>query len=87
MAWKIELDGDARKALKKLDKGAARQIIKKLREVEQLDDPTDLGKPLTANRKGHWAYRAGDYRIICNIQRQQIVVLVLDIGHRSRVYR
>lgn len=87
MAWKIELDDDARKVLKKLDKGTARQITKKLREVGELDEPTDMGKPLTANRKGFWAYRAGDYRIICDIQRQQIVVMVLEINHRSEVYR
>ena len=87
MAWKIELDGDARQALKKLDKGTARQVTKKLREISQLDEPTDMGKPLTANRKGHWAYRAGDYRMICNIQRQQIIVLVLEIEHRSEAYR
>ena len=87
MAWKIELDGDARKALKKLDKSTAGKITKKLREISQLDEPTDMGKPLTANRKGHWAYRTGDYRMICKIQRQQIVVLVLEIEHRSEAYR
>lgn len=87
MAWKIELDDDARKVLKKLDKGTARQITKKLLEVGELDEPTDMGKPLTANRKGLWAYRVGDYRIICDIQRQQIVVMVLEINHRSEVYR
>lgn len=87
MTWRIELDEDARKTLKKLDKSIARQITQKLREISALNDPTDMGKPLRANRKGFWAYRVGNYRVICEIQRQQIVVLVLEISHRSEAYR
>lgn len=87
MAWTIELDGDARKTLKKLDKAAAQQIVRKLREIGTLSDPTDMGKPLTANRKGFWAYRVGDYRLVCEIQRQKIVVMILEIRHRSEAYR
>lgn len=87
MTWRIELDDDVRKALKKLDKPTARRIIGKLREVENLADPTDMGKPLTANRAGFWVYRVGDYRLICDIQYGRLVVLVLELQHRSENYR
>ena len=87
MTWRIELDGDARKALRKLDKPTGRRIVAKLREVESLADPTDMGKPLSANRAGLWVYRVGDYRLICDIQFGLLVVLVIEIQHRSENYR
>lgn len=87
MAWKIEIDQDAHKALKKLDRPIARQIVQKLREIGSLQDPTDMGKPLTATRKGYWVYRVGDYRLICDVQYGQLIVLVIEIQHRSMGYR
>lgn len=87
MAWQIEYDDDARKTLRKLDQPTARRIIKKLDEVEALSDPTDMGKPLTASRAGFWVYRVGDYRLICDIQYGRLVVLVIEVQHRSENYR
>lgn len=87
MTWRIEVDDDARKTLRKLDKPAARRILAKLRIVESLTDPTDMGKPLTANRAGFWVYRVGDYRLICDIQFGRLVVLVIEVQHRSENYR
>ncbi|MBQ6434970.1 MAG: type II toxin-antitoxin system RelE/ParE family toxin, partial [Synergistaceae bacterium] len=40
----------------------------------------------TASRSGQWRYRVGDYRIICEIKDNILVVLVLEIGHRSKIY-
>jgi mRNA-degrading endonuclease RelE of RelBE toxin-antitoxin system len=34
-----------------------------------------------------WRYRVGDYRIICDLQDEVLVVLVVEIGHRREVYR
>jgi mRNA interferase RelE/StbE len=34
-----------------------------------------------------WRYRVGDYRVVCDIQDSELVVLVLQVGHRSEVYR
>lgn len=87
MTWRIELDADVRKTLKKFDKPIARQIVRKLREIGTLEDPTAMGKPLLSNRAGFWVYRVGDHRIICDIQRGQLIVLVIDLQHRSQDYR
>jgi mRNA interferase RelE/StbE len=35
---------------------------------------------------GRWKYRVGAYRIICEIQDEKVLVLVLMVGHRSKVY-
>lgn len=37
--------------------------------------------------KAYWAYRVGNYRLICHIQRQQTIVLALEIEHLGWVYR
>ena len=53
-----------------------------------LDDPRSLGEPLTDARLGaYWKYRVGEWRIICDIQDDRIVVRVLRLGNRREVYR
>ena len=49
-------------------------------------NPIMFGKPLSANLKGFWRYRVEDYRIICDVRDKELVVLVVKIGHRSKVY-
>lgn len=36
--------------------------------------------------ENRWRYRVGDYRIICEIRDRELLVLVIDIGHRRDVY-
>lgn len=49
-------------------------------------DPRQHGKGLTANRSGQWRYRIGDYRLICEINDNMLVILALSVGHRRDVY-
>lgn len=49
-------------------------------------DPRQHGKALTANRKGQWRYRIGDYRLICALEDEELVILALSVGHRREVY-
>ncbi|MDE5797586.1 MAG: type II toxin-antitoxin system RelE/ParE family toxin [Treponemataceae bacterium] len=44
-------------------------------------------KPLVGDKAGLWRYRVGDYRIICDIQDDKILVTILRIAHRREVYR
>jgi mRNA interferase RelE/StbE len=87
LAWTVEYLPRAVKVLKKLDKQTASAIWKELRSLEETKDPRSRGEALTGQLRGLWRYRVGDYRIICEIQDERVVVLVIDIGHRSTVYR
>ena len=88
MAWTIEYTNTARRNLKRLDKQTAQRIIDYMfTRIATADNPRQQGKPLTGSRSGSWRYRVGDYRIVCKILDNRICVLVLDIGHRSDVYR
>ncbi len=42
---------------------------------------------LTGNLAGLWRYRVGDYRIICDILDEELVVLALDVDKRDSIYR
>ena len=50
-------------------------------------DPRAHGKALTANRSGLWRYRVGDYRLIAQIDDSAVTILMLEIGHRSSIYK
>ena len=76
------------KEFKKLD-GYTRRMIRGWidRNLSNAKDPRAHGKALTANRKGQWRYRIGDYRLICSIEDECLIILALSIGHRSDIYK
>lgn len=55
--------------------------------LEALKTNPLLGKALRDNLKGKYSIRIGVYRIIYFIDKQNIIVYVLDIAHRREVYR
>ena len=87
MAWEIKFDKGVERTLGKIDKPTAKRIVRKLRQIAQLDNPRQLGQPLTGNLSGLWRYRVGDWRIICYLEDAELVVLVIDVDHRRQVYR
>lgn len=89
MAWTIDYDRNVRKAIEKLDHVIRKRIRTFLHErVALLDDPRTLGRALEGQQFNRfWRYRVGDYRIICDIQDNRLIVLVIEVGHRREVYR
>lgn len=56
--------------------------------VQTQTNPRDIDVALSGQRLGnYWKYRVGDWRIICDIQDQKILVRVLRIGNRREVDR
>jgi len=88
MAWRVELSAEADRQLSKLDAPQAKRILKFLHErIVRLDDPRSVGQALHGSRLGEfWKYRVGDYRLICKLEDNRLVVLVLRLGHRREIY-
>lgn len=87
MQYKVVFTDGAKKQLSKLDKHIASLIIGRIeKNLEGTENPRQHGKGLTANRVGEWRYRIGEYRIICEIQDEEIIILVLEIRHRKSIY-
>ena len=85
--WQIEYAEKATRELLKIDRQAAKKIKKYLDErIATDEDPRRFGEALAENLAGLWKYRIGDYRVIVEIQDERVVVLVLRVGHRSKVY-
>lgn len=87
MSYTIKTTPRFDKSFKKLDRYTQR-IIKSWIEKNLLDceNPRAHGKSLTANRSGQWRYRIGDYRLICHIDDDELIILALNVGHRRTVY-
>ncbi len=87
MSFSVEYTDRFGKEFKKLDKFTQKMIKAWIQKhIEGCDDPRASGKALTADKRGQWRYRIGDYRLICEIQDDKLIILALRIGHRSEVY-
>ena len=89
MAWIVEFVPEAAKDLRKLDRTVSQRLLRFLDErIAGSDDPRAIGEPLRGERLGaYWKYRVGDYRLICRIEDERVLVTVVRIGHRKSVYR
>jgi mRNA interferase RelE/StbE len=86
--WRVEFHRAAVRDLHKLGAEGERRVLRYLRErIAGSDDPRRFGHALTADRKGLWRYRVGDYRIVAAIDDGRFMVLVVTIGHGREVYR
>ena len=86
MSWAYRFDERALKELRRLGKQAQREIIAYLDErVAGNGDPRRFGKGLKADLAGLWRYRVGDYRILCQIKNEELLVLVVAVGHRREI--
>lgn len=85
--YKVKIEKQALKHLKKMDKFQARIIYDWIIDnLEDTNDPRKFGKGLTSNRSGEWRYRVGDYRILAIIKEDKILISVFEIGHRRDIY-
>jgi len=89
MAYRVELSEGVDRELDKLDAQHCQRILRFLNErVAKLDDPRSIGQALRGSRLGEfWKYRVGDYRLICRIEDDRLLILVLRLGHRREIYR
>jgi mRNA interferase RelE/StbE len=52
------------------------------------ENPRRIGEALSGARfRGLWKYRVGDYRIVARIEDAQVLIVVIEVGHRREVYR
>ena len=83
---KVSITKTAKKSLEKLDNNIQKRILDFLSDLETLENPRIKGKPLKGELKEYWRYRVGDYRILSKIIDNELIILVIDIGHRKDIY-
>jgi len=84
MSYQVVISKKVQKELDCVDKRYRSRIIIVLKSLET--NP-HLGKKLSGEHEGKRACRMWPYRIIYTIRHQELVILVIAIGHRQAVYR
>jgi mRNA interferase RelE/StbE len=85
--YRVELSRQAEKDLEKVfrsDQKLYRRFISALDSIAR--SPMD-GKPLHGELKGLRSYRLGSYRIIYEVRHGELLVIVIDLGHRKAIYQ
>lgn len=83
--WQIKWDDRARKELRSLDVPVQNKILNYLQQRVR-DNPRHFGRELGGNKAGLWRYRIGDYRLICQVRDDHLVILIIAVGHRKEIY-
>ena len=87
MKYKVEYSRKAEKQLDKLNPSIRKMILLWIdKNLQGCENPRVHGKGLTSNRSGQWRYRVGDFRLICEIIDNRLIILVLTIGDRKSIY-
>lgn len=84
MTYLVSIKQSAAKALEKIARDDQLRIIA---AIDQLRDNPAAGSVLKGEFSGLRRIRVGNYRVVYEVQDQQLVVLVIRIGHRREVYR
>lgn len=86
--YRVETTPRFDKEFKKLDKYTQKLIKGWInKNLINCEDPRNTGKELTGNLNGQWRYRIGDYRLLCHIDDNNLIIIALSVGHRREVYR
>jgi len=86
MNYKVEYTSKARKYLKKLSLEIAQNIIRSINSIK--DDPYPHVKKVKGTQKNPlYTHRVGEYRAILYIENERLMILVIEAGHRKKIYR
>lgn len=86
--WTFKLTDHANQDLQKLNRPVYTKINNFIKNrLLKADNPRSLGKPLSGPLNRFWSYRIGDYRLVCEIFDDRLIILAIYIDHRSKVYK
>ncbi len=87
MSYSVETTARFDREFRKLDRYTQKMVRAWIeKNLVNCEDPRIHGKGLSGNFRGQWRYRIGDYRLICLIEDDRLVILALAVGHRSEIY-
>ncbi|HBG96624.1 MAG TPA: type II toxin-antitoxin system mRNA interferase toxin, RelE/StbE family [Chromatiaceae bacterium] len=84
MSYSINIKRSAQRSLARISQLNQNRIVEAIKALEI--EPRPVGCKKLSGREA-WRIRAGDYRVIYEIQESKRVVIVVVVGHRSQVYK
>lgn len=86
--YQVEYSKRAQKQIRKQDRQIQRLLFAWIdKHLDGTQDPRQHGKGLMGDRSNEWRYRIGDYRLICDIRDDELIILALEFGHRKDIYK
>lgn len=85
--YKVILLPEAKRFYKKIFTSNKELFERINKALEFLKSNPFLGKPLKSKLKGKYSLRVGLYRVIYSIEKKELIIYILDIGHRGEIYR
>ena len=87
MKYNLMYSEKAQKQLNRLDNSMKSKILKYIdQNLFHTDNPKKFGTALRYNLKGFWRYRVENYRIIAKIEKNELVILIVQIDKRDKIY-
>ena len=88
MSYKLKFEKNALKSLKKIDSNQRILLMAWIQKnLDQCENPRSLGKALSGKLNNYWSYRVGDYRIVVEIIDNELIIIVISMGHRRDIYK
>ena len=84
--YEVRLSEDAEKIFAKCNQALAKKLARCFNNLENTPRSHPNIKPLKGSYTGYYRYRVGDYRVVYSIEDELVVVNVILIAHRSKVY-
>lgn len=86
MSYKVEYTSKARKDLKNLPLEISQSIIRSINRIK--DEPYPHIKKIKGTQKNPlYTHRVGEYRAILYIENERLLIMVIEAGHRKKIYR
>jgi mRNA interferase RelE/StbE len=82
--YSVELKPQAQKFIEAQPGKIQRQLIKKIESLKESPHPT--GYKLLHSEKKLYRIRSGDYRIIYQVRHENLLILIVKVGHRRNIY-
>ena len=86
-AYRLELSNQAERVIRRMAQREPALYPRVARALDDLERDPFQGKALKGELKGRYSYRVGSYRIVYLVRQQELLVLIIDIGHRRDIYR
>jgi len=83
--FQVLFEGKAEKQLHKLDPQNQRRILLAARLLGENPRPPKATQ--LVGQSDLWRVRVGDFRIVYMVQNKELIVLVVQVGHRRDVYK
>lgn len=87
MSYRVTFEKNALKKITKIDANQRIMLMAWIQKnLEHCENPRSHGKALSGKLNPYWSYHVGDYRILVEIKDQELVIVIISLGHRRDGY-